>query len=76
MGVKAWDVAAGALLVREAGGIVRDFTDEGLNPSRPAHHGRQCRDRRELPEHPAQRLTGIPARKSPIPSDAAVVYGW
>jgi myo-inositol-1(or 4)-monophosphatase len=31
-GINAWDVAAGALLVREAGGIVRDWTDEDLNP--------------------------------------------
>ena len=31
-GINAWDVAAGALLVREAGGIVRDFTDDSLDP--------------------------------------------
>jgi myo-inositol-1(or 4)-monophosphatase len=27
--LKAWDIAAGALLVREAGGIVSDFKNEG-----------------------------------------------
>lgn len=31
-GINVWDVAAGALLVREAGGIVRDWTDEHLDP--------------------------------------------
>jgi myo-inositol-1(or 4)-monophosphatase len=37
IGVKPWDVAAGALLVREAGGIVRDFTDDTLNPVETGH---------------------------------------
>jgi myo-inositol-1(or 4)-monophosphatase len=29
MGVWPWDVAAGALMVREAGGIVTDFDGQG-----------------------------------------------
>jgi myo-inositol-1(or 4)-monophosphatase len=31
-GVQPWDIAAGTLLVREAGGIVRDYTDDALDP--------------------------------------------
>jgi myo-inositol-1(or 4)-monophosphatase len=30
--LKAWDVAAGALIVREAGGFVKDIDDDKLNP--------------------------------------------
>jgi Archaeal fructose-1,6-bisphosphatase and related enzymes of inositol monophosphatase family len=31
-GISAWDVAAGALIVREAGGIVRDLDEDGRDP--------------------------------------------
>jgi myo-inositol-1(or 4)-monophosphatase len=30
--INPWDVAAGAILVREAGGIVRDYLDDSLDP--------------------------------------------
>ncbi|HDP93949.1 MAG TPA: inositol monophosphatase [Candidatus Aminicenantes bacterium] len=34
-GLKAWDTAAGVLLVTEAGGRVTDFSGENFNPFRP-----------------------------------------
>ncbi len=35
--LKAWDVAAGALLIREAGGLTSDFSGESINPLNSSH---------------------------------------
>ena len=40
-GVQAWDIAAGMLLVREAGGKVCDFKGASMGPVHVAMHGRQ-----------------------------------
>lgn len=42
-GLKCWDVAAGALIVEEAGGVVRNLLDSGsLKDGRWDVMGRQC----------------------------------
>ena len=35
-GLKSWDTAAGTLLVREAGGMVTDFSGKPFRPGDPA----------------------------------------
>jgi myo-inositol-1(or 4)-monophosphatase len=45
--INAWDMAAGVLLVREAGGLVRDLNRDDVDPLATGEHpGRQRRDRR------------------------------
>ena len=64
-GLKSWDTAAGILLVREAGGLVTDFSGRPFHAGDRvllASNGRVHDEMREVAAHIAERTASAPSR--------------